>query len=123
MILLTDIDQCLLDYASSLHLFMEHRGVIAHDHINNVYDAGEVFGIKLYEVWDDYEFSSEFGSMNAFRDAVSGIQWFQNNGWEIVCISAANPDPEILNSRRTNIKNIFGHDLNVIHTGGDKSTY
>lgn len=113
--LLTDIDQCIFDYGSVITKFMKRLDYAPTKPINEIYNFAECFpNIKIS--LEDFGKSDEFENMDLFKDTFDGLNYFRNNGYEIICISAALNGDIYLEKRRNNFKSKLGFVPQIYHT-------
>lgn len=107
--ILTDVDGVLLDYFTPFLTTFDISYIN-----NNVNTFEEAFGIDskvISEMVYSFNNSDTFSRLPAFKDAVKYIHKLKEDGYDILVITAAGNTRHIMESRITNLEEVFGKNV------------
>ena len=125
-ILLTDIDEVLLDWSWSFENFLKKEKNLIFEHkLKNYYDFEKWSGKPFEEIWSYVdEFCSNkdyYRNIPVFQCAKEVLPELHKKGWDIIPISAAPNLEHVKENRKYNLENHFGYIFKKIHLTGDKN--
>lgn len=128
-LILTDCDGVLLDWESKFQAFAERLGFKFNPGRASVYSIGEQYGIshdQSLQLINKFNSSSDFESLEPWRDAKPVVTKLAEEGWQFVVITTAGSHPWTHGLRWSNLERVFGkgvfRSLHVLPIHGDKGT-
>ena len=113
MIILTDVDGCLLNWAQSYHWWMKRKGFKQVK--PNEYAMDKCYGIpreQSRELCETFCESAAIGFLAPFRDAVKYVRKLnEEQGAVFHCITSMSNDPWACRLRDDNLKRVFGKGI------------
>lgn len=127
--ILTDCDGVLLDWESKFETFATRLGFKFKDNYASTYSIGDQLGVS-HEVSHDliakFNSSSDFESIEPWRDSVKFVKQLYSEGWSFVVITTAGLHPWTKGLRQSNLDRVFGQgvisELHVLELHSDKGT-
>ena len=126
-IILTDCDGVLLDWEAKFEVFARRLGYSFKANYSSTYSIGEQLGISHEEshaLIAKFNSSSDFESLEPWRDAKPVVQKLAQEGWRFVVITTAGEHPWTYGLRKSNLERVFGENvfdsLHVLPMHGDK---
>ena len=126
--LILDIDDSCILCADPLQAFIEraiHQTAISplrdHLEISRSFNVTEAQADQLVE---DFWYSKEFANLPADPSAKIVLPNLHREGYSLIGITACGSDPQIIQSRHSNLLEVFGFNFKAIHCvglRGDKS--
>ena len=111
-VIVTDIDQALLDYMGRLREFVNKRDGKSIKGHSDDWDMTCWLQLDSYQDSIDtiHEFakSFEFGTLTAFPDAGDSLITLIREGYYIICLTACGDDPITVALRKANLRLRFG---------------
>lgn len=121
-LILTDVDDTILQFADPFQEWVHARGVPTEGRFRDLYCVMTVVGIghedatKLIN-----EYSTQPGIMDNLppeNDAAEVLPELYADGWRFVAITACVNTPEVIEARRRNLEKTFGFPFEELHCLG-----
>lgn len=113
-LILTDIDETLLNYIRPFRQWMEdkgHKPVLPYE---SVYDLGLIFGLEedvIIQCIADFCYTPEFKALPALDCSKQILPRLHNEGFRFVAITATVDSPEVREIRLRNLSDQFGFEF------------
>lgn len=108
-LILTDIDGCCLDWNASFDEYMRTFDVYMQDRTE--YALGKRYGVDhewILKAAKDFNESQAITTLNAHKDAVSGIATLASAGYRFIAVTAVGNSPTTVRYRESNLLSTFG---------------
>lgn len=113
-LILTDIDDTVLNYVTPFRAWMEDRGHHPVRPYGEVYNLGQIYGMdddKAISLIEEFTHSEVFGNLKAEPCALEVLPQLKNAGYRFVAISATVKTDENRDRRMKNLANEFGFEF------------
>lgn len=110
-IIITDIDECVLQWRKTFVEYIEKNGIPTKGEISQYYDICDLVDAdrdSLEQILYEFHTSTMFENLNVGYSADVYIPLLHDMGYEFIALTACGSVDEIKNRRISNIKSIFG---------------
>lgn len=118
-ILLTDIDETVLQWVDPFFNWVETELGINHNRDPNVFEFKDALGCETSDesnaIIRQFNNTYHFGQLDPYPHAKEVIEQLQKEGWEFIAISTCSYSETTQSLREENIKRVFGNAFSEIH--------
>lgn len=121
-LILTDVDETVVQFADSFQAWCEARGYIANGRMRDIYHVDELFGVDedeavrlITEFTHDHH---ELRNMPPEEDALEILPMLYEKGFRMVAITACAEGPSVVENRTHNLEATFGFKWDAVHVTG-----
>lgn len=120
-LILTDVDDTILECADVLQQFLEGHGYFSEERLKDHHDIPKLFNISMERTLELVSWFHRSGLMTCLQPEASAavvLPELYRAGYRFVAITACLDEPEVVSNRRWNLREAFGFEWEAIHCLG-----